>query len=97
MGAAPTTTRRAGTARRPALGKRDGKVYVRNQRLKPLKGRTGSNLVDVGREAAHVRHVRATPKLADRANEEAMGKVCGVLIAMLQGQSWAPTPSTGHR
>src|SRR4029077_2372974 len=31
-GAALTTTRRAGTARRPGLGKQGGKVYERNQR-----------------------------------------------------------------
>jgi hypothetical protein len=32
--AAPTTPGRVGTARRPGSGKRDGKVYVRNQRSK---------------------------------------------------------------
>src|SRR4029077_4162428 len=30
---------------------RDGKVYVRNQRVKPLKRYTGSNLADMGRGA----------------------------------------------
>ncbi len=29
------------------------------------------------------------------AGQEATRKVCGVLVAMLQGQSWAPHPSTG--
>jgi hypothetical protein len=72
-------------------------VYVRNQRVKPLKGGTGSNLVDMGRAAVHVRDDRATPKLVDRANQEAMENDCGVPMAMLQGQSWAPTPSTGRR
>jgi hypothetical protein len=28
-------------------------------------------------------------------DEEATGKACGVPVAMLQGQSWAPTPSNG--
>ena len=28
---------------------------------------------------------------------EAMGKVCGVLMARLQGQSWMPPPSIGQR
>jgi hypothetical protein len=55
VGAAPTTTGRVGTARRPGSGKQDGKVDVRNQRCKALKGRTGSNLVDLGRAAAHAR------------------------------------------
>jgi hypothetical protein len=31
VGAALTTTGRVGTARRPGLGKQDGKVYARNQ------------------------------------------------------------------
>jgi len=52
--AAPTTTGRVGTARRPGSGKRDGKVYgCRNQWLNPLKARTGSNLADMGRSAVH--------------------------------------------
>ena len=54
VGAALTTTGRAGTARRPGSGKRDGKVYeCRNQWSNPLKARTGSNLVDMGRAAVH--------------------------------------------
>jgi hypothetical protein len=37
-GAASTTTGRAGTARRPGLGKRDGEAYeCRNQWWNPLK------------------------------------------------------------
>ena len=86
MGAAPTTTGRAGTARRLGSGKQDRKVYVcRNQWWNPLKSRTGSNLVDMGRITAHARAMsaRATPKPVDRAGVEAMGKVCGVLMAML--------------
>jgi len=50
-GAALTTTGRAGTARRRGSGKRDEKVYERNQRLKPRKRSTGSNLADMGRGA----------------------------------------------
>jgi hypothetical protein len=50
VGAASTTPGRAGTARRPGSGKRDGEVYeCRNQWWNPLKSGTGSNLVDVGR------------------------------------------------
>jgi Integrase core domain len=57
VGAALTTTGRVGTARRPGSGKRDGKVYERNQCSKPLKRRAGSNLVDLGRRAAHAHAV----------------------------------------
>jgi hypothetical protein len=56
VGAALTTTGRVGTTRRPGSGKRDGTVYVcRNQWSNPLKSRTGSNLVDLGRVAVHAR------------------------------------------
>ena len=30
-------------------------------------------------------------------DEEATRKACGVLVAMLQGKSWAPHPSIGQR
>jgi hypothetical protein len=63
VGAALTTTGRVGTTGRPGSGKRGGTVYVwRNQWSNPLKSRTGSNLVDMGRVAVHARGVpRATP------------------------------------
>ena len=86
MGAALTTAGRVGTARRPGFVKRDGKVYeCRNQWSNPLKARTGSNLVDMGRITAHARarSARATPKPVNRAGGEAMRKACGVLMAML--------------
>jgi hypothetical protein len=86
VGAALTTTGRVGTARRPGSGKRDGKVYeCRNQWSNPLKARTGSNLVDMGRTTVHARgkFARATPKPVNRAGGEAMRKACGVLMAML--------------
>ncbi len=38
---------------------------------------------------------RGTPWLGDVADREATVKVCGVAVAMLQGHSWAPTPSNG--
>lgn len=68
-----------------------------NQRLNPLKCGTGSNLVDAGRAAVRVEliHGETTPKPAIAAGEEATGKACGVPVARLQGQSWAPIPSTG--
>jgi hypothetical protein len=50
VGAALTTTERVGTTRRLGSGKQGRKVYVsRNQWSNPLKARTGSNLVDMGR------------------------------------------------
>ena len=72
-------------------------MYVRNQRVKPLKRYTGSNLADMGRSAVHARRWRATSGPGEVAGREATRKACGVLVAMLQGQSWAPTPSTGAR
>jgi len=39
--------------------------------------------------------VGGTPGLGDVAGREATVKVCGVAVAMLQGHSWAPTPSNG--
>ena len=51
-GAAPTTTGRVGTARRPGPGKRDGQAYeCRNQWWNPRKWNVGSNLADLGRSA----------------------------------------------
>jgi hypothetical protein len=76
-------------------------VHVRNQRVKPLKRYTGSNLVDAGRSAVHVCSSwmagggQVTSGPGEVAGREATRKACGVLVAMLQGQSWAPTPSTG--
>lgn len=73
-------------------------MYVRNQRVKPLKRYAGSNLVDMGRGAAHARPIvigRATPEPGEVAGREATRNVCGVLVAMSQGQSWAPTPPIG--
>jgi len=96
MGAALTKPGRVGTARRPGSGKQDGAVNARNQCLNPLKSIAGSNLVDVGRIAAHAQEVsgRLRGRFVD-VDEEAMGKVCGVPMAMLQGESWSPVPSNG--
>jgi hypothetical protein len=98
VGAALTTTERVGTTRRLGSGKQGGKVYVsRNQWSNPLKARTGSNLVDMGRAAAHVPGGGMTPSSMDRVGKEAMEKNCGVPMARLQGKSWAPHPSNGQR
>ena len=98
MEAALTTTGRASTARWPGSGKQDGKAYVRNQRLNAPQetlqlASGGSGLVS----SAHPLGVVGwgTPWLGDVAGREATVKACGVVVAMLQGHSWAPTPSNG--
>ena len=74
-------------------------MYVsRNQWSNPLKARTGSNLVDMGRDAAHVRQeARMTPSSMNRVGKEAMEKNCDVPMARLQGKSCAPNPSNGQQ
>ena len=88
------------------LGKRDGKAHVRNQRLNASQEshqlEPGGSGLD---SSAHPHHdndgalavgvVWGTPGLGDVAGWEAAVKVCGVAAAMLQGHSWAPTPSIG--
>lgn len=68
-----------------------------NQRSNPLKRGTDSNLVDVGRAAVRVElsDGETTPKPAIDVGGEVTGNGCGVPVARLQGQSWAPIPSTG--
>jgi len=39
----------------------------------------------------------STPKPVRWAGGEATRKVCGVLVARLQGNSWAPHPSIGQK
>lgn len=96
-GAALTTTGRTGTARRSGSGKRDEKVYVRNQRLKasqasPQLEPGGSGLgCDahpplLGGELSGWKQVAAP---------EATLNACGVGVARSQGHSWAPSSSNG--
>jgi hypothetical protein len=101
VGAAPTTTGRASTARWCGLGKRDGQVYVcRNQWLNPLKWTPGSNLADLGRSAVHTRVASVAwvtlGSVLGLAGSEATVKACGVAVARLQGKSSAPIPSNEH-
>lgn len=72
------------------------KVHVRNQRQTPLKRAANSNLVDQGWFAART-HAPAWGTLVpvDVAGAEATVNACGVVVARLQGHSWAPTPSNG--
>src|SRR5687767_6580066 len=100
--AALTTTGRASTARWPGSGKRDGKAYVRNQRLNaPQESHQlepgGSGLDCSAHPTGSLRGVtgRGTPGPGDVAGREATVNACGVAVAMLQGHSWAPTPSNG--
>ena len=79
---------------------------MRNQRLNaPQEGHhlePGGSGLD---SSAHPDHdtaewgvgvmVGGTSGLGDVASREATVKVCGVAVAMLQGHSWAPTPSNG--
>jgi hypothetical protein len=94
-GAAPTTARRVGTTGRPSArsARRTGVTAV-NQWLNPLKRDAGSNLVDVGRRAAHAardggRRLRSRP---NAVGGEATRKDCGVLVAMLQGEELGADP-----
>jgi hypothetical protein len=66
-----------------------------NQWLNPLKRDAGSNLVDLGRSAAHTVRVVGGRGLRSRPNAvggEAARKACGVLVAMLQGEELGADP-----
>lgn len=68
------------------------------QWLNPLKRDTDSNLVDMGRIAVHAVRVERGRRLRSRFDAvggEVTRKACGVLVAMLQGKSWAPTLTIG--
>ena len=98
MEAASTTTGRSGTARRGESGKRDGKVYERNQRLNAPQvnppARTWRMWAGLQR-APTTSMVWGTPGPGEVAGREASGKGCVVPEAKLLGHSWAPTPSNG--
>jgi hypothetical protein len=94
--AAPTTPGRAGTARRCGFGKRDEKLYARNQCLTPRNCPAGSNLADLGRDAAHATGCGGDFEAGVfKAGGKATVKVCGVGVAMLPGYSWTAPSSTG--
>ena len=95
--AALTTPGLAGTARRPGSGKRNGKVYVRNQRVKLLKTRHqlksgGYGLGRGARPRCEMARGNSSIGLVS-AGREATVNVCGVAVARPQGQSWAPNPT----
>lgn len=96
--AAPTTTRRASTARWSGLGKRDGTVYVRNQRLNASQAHPPAptwRMWAGQRSVPAVMSRRGTPGAGRIAARETTVKVCGVVVAGPQGHSWAPRPSSG--
>ena len=73
-----------------------------NQRLNaPQEKTTSSNLADVGWVATRTRTAAMSCwgpfGSGDVAGREATVNACGVVVAMLQGHSWAPTPSKGSR
>ena len=72
---------------------------MRNQRLNaPQEShRLESGGSGSGSSAYQHENVRETPQSGDVADLEATVKACGVVVAMLQGYSWAPTPSSGSR
>lgn len=81
-------------------GKQDGKAYVRNQRLNAPQNIQQLKPDGLGLHSnAHPHNdwMRGTPEPVDVAGREATVKNCGVTGAMLQGHSWAPTPSNGRR
>lgn len=72
---------------------------MRNQRLNAPQDETTSSKPGgsgLGRNA-HPRTCGELLGLVDVAGREATVKVCGVVVAKLQGHSWAPTPSNGSR
>ena len=69
-----------------------------NQRRKPLKRRTSSNLTDLGWAAVRtattmIRSLRELGVWLMSPDSEATVKACGVAVAMPQGHSWAPPSS----
>jgi hypothetical protein len=98
--AALTTTGRVGTTRRLGSGKQDGKVYeCRKQWSNPLKARTGSNLVDVGRTAVHARGDICPGDSEAAQGRRRVGHGEGLRRTRhdAAGESWAPHPSIGQQ
>ena len=65
---------------------------------RPSSQSTSSNLMDMGWVAARIgASAPRTLRPIKVVGQEAMVNACGVVVAMLQGHSWAPTPSSGSR
>jgi hypothetical protein len=101
VGAALTTTGRVGTARRPGSGKQDGKVYeLQEPVVEPPQGQNRLQPGGYGPDrSARPGEFCSGDSVSPRSaiGREAMGKDCGVPMAMLQGKSWAPHPSNGQQ
>jgi hypothetical protein len=61
----------------------------------PSRGSTGSNLVDMGRAAAHACNAGDSQTGSREARPEVTVKVCGVAVTRLQGKSWTPILPNG--
>ena len=96
-GAAPTTTRRIGTARRSGLGKRGRKAKrAVNQWWNPLKSSSRRQPGGCGpsRQRTQARGVgERLRRSANGVGWEATRKVCGVLVARLSGEKLLADPA----
>jgi hypothetical protein len=96
--AALTTTGRASTARWSGSGKRDGTVNTRNQRQNAPQEDPPAQIWQMRagphRAPVAVGDGELPGRLASPVGE-AIGKVCGVPVAMVQGHSWSPRLSSG--
>jgi hypothetical protein len=105
--ASPSDVKPALTCSTPYLPQRraavDGDICpedVKNQRLNAPQE---TNQLESGGSglgcSAHPHGVAVggTSWLVCLAGRKAIAKACGVAVAMLRGQSWAPTPSSGSR
>jgi hypothetical protein len=80
------------------VGKRDEKVYERNQWVKLRKRRADSNLVDLGRYVVHAHRGHVVGDSVAGMNRPVgrpWGKVCGVPVEKRPGYSWASPSSIG--
>ena len=79
--------------------RREGVTRV-NQWLNPLKRENrlqpGGYGPGSSARASRNRAKRLRSRRISLVDREATRKACGVLVARLQGKSWAPTPSTGQ-
>jgi hypothetical protein len=98
VGAALTTPGRVGTARRSGPGKRDGEVYVRNQRLNAPQathqlepGGWGLGAAQPGGVDVYRRGARPVRITGPGGGGEGLRRT----RRWSQGHSWAPIPSSG--
>ncbi len=92
VGAAPTTTGRAGTARRLGPGKRDGKVQEHEPVVEPPQAMNQLQSGGYGLGSSACLTAAGDSDAGLRNGKEATRKACGVLVARLQGNSWVTAP-----